>query len=830
MNGERYAWLIVATLSLPFFVFATRASGEPTALPQRSGWTEDLDLLAVAGEKELFSSLHGDAERRTFLQQFWEARDPFPQTSRNELREAWEERLAKARESWGSLRDDRSRVFLLRGEPSSRFAAQCPQSGSFEVWVYEPAFREKYRIVLVFRPGADGPWTLWQPGSSPDPLAAATAATVTPEACSNREKLSQEARWLRELGPDNYSALLERALARPQPREWLSTFQALGTAAPAQAHPLAADLQVEFAGLQGDAVVVRLLVLVSPASLPAGPPAAAGTEFALTGAVLRGGGPFESFRFRLHGRQAGDSVPLVFERSLVPGTYGLRLRVEHLESGSALTIERELSVPRLQSAAAGPAALGAPEVARALAEADADLSARRPELRLLPPPGPLLIGKVHFPVHIEQAPEAPASERIERVAFTLDGKPLLTRNRPPFDLSLDLGPVPRSWKLRAEGVNGKGEVVARDEALINAGAQRFQVRLREPRPGAYYQRSLRLRAEVTPPPGATVERVEFWWGEDRIATLYQPPYSQPFVLPREGETGDVRAIAYLAGGASAEDVTVINTPGEPDKIDVRMVELYATVMDAQGRPVTGGLDPASFVVMEDGARQEIRRVEPVESTPVRVVTLIDCSGSMAPQMEATRQAALGFLRSLLRPQDRAAVIAFNSSPEVAVPLTGDLGRLERGLRKVLAEGDTALYDSLVYSLLYLTGTKGQRAVLLLTDGADRTSRLTFEAALEAVRRTGIAVYAIGLGLEDGPRGEAAQKLRRLAAITGGQSFFPKDATHLAGIYQQIEQELRAQYRISYQSSNLGTDGAFRTIQLQMKTRGMDARTISGYYP
>ncbi len=829
MNGERYAWLIVAILSLPFFVFATRASGEPTALPQLSGWSEDLDLLAVAGEKELFSSLHGDAARQAFLQQFWEARDPFPQTSRNELREAWEERLATARESWGSLRDDRSRVFLLRGEPSSRFAAQCPQSGSFEVWVYEPVFREKYRFALVFRPGADGPWTLWQPGSSPDPLAAATSATVTPEACSNREKLSQEARWLRELGPDNYSALLERALARPQPREWLSTFQALGTAAPAQAHPLAADLQVEFAGLQGDAVVVRLLVFVSPSSLPAGPPAS-GTEFSIAGAVLRSGKPSESFRFRLHGRQTGDRVPLVFERALTPGDYRLRLRVEHLESGSALTLERDLAVPRLESAAAGPAAPGAPEVARALAEADAALSARRPELRLLAPPGPLLIGKVYFPVRIEQTPDLPAGERIERVVFTLDGKPLLTRNRPPFDLSLDLGPVPRSWKLRAEGVHGKGEVVARDEALINAGAQRFQVRLREPRPGAYYRRSLRLRAEVTPPPGATVERVEFWWGEDRIATLYQPPYSQPFVLPREGETGDVRAIAYLAGGASAEDVTVINTSGEPDKIDVRMVELYATVMDGEGRPVTGELAAETFVVMEDGVRQEIRQVEHAENTPVRVVTLIDSSYSMTPQMETTRQAALGFLRSLLRPQDQAAVIAFNNSPQIAVPLTADLGRLEEGLRKILAEGDTALYDSLVYSLLYLTGTKGQRAVLLLTDGADRTSRLSFEATLEAVRRTGIAVYAIGLGLEGGPRGEAGQRLKRLAAITGGKSFFPQDASRLPEIYRQIEKELRAQYRIAYQSSNLGTDGAFRTIQLQMKARGMDARTISGYYP
>jgi hypothetical protein len=68
-------------------------------------------------------------------------------------------------------------------------------------------------------------------------------------------------------------------------------------------------------------------------------------------------------------------------------------------------------------------------------------------------------------------------------------------------------------------------------------------------------------------------------------------------------------------------------------------------------------------------------------------------------------------------------------------------------------------------------------------------------------------------------------------VTGGRSFFAKDASELAGVYSQIEKDLRAQYRIAYQSSNTGTDGAFRTVQVQMaKEGGLEARTISGYYP
>lgn len=838
------AWIFVSILSFPPFINGAFADGDRTVLQQLRDWAEDLDLLATDREKNLFSGLQGDSERQMFLQQFWQARDPFPQTSRNELREEWESRLAEVRRRWRGLGDERARVFLLRGEPTSRFESQCP-SGSLEVWTYASGFREKYRTVLVFLPSEGGPMRLWRPGTLPDLTSMAT------EACSNPEKLGQETKWIRWTGKDQYGALIERALARPRPREWVSTFRTVALDAADGAPELHADMDVEFAGLQRDKVVVRVLMLVSPQSLPTGMTSGAGPEFSIAGQVLRGGQPFETFLYRLHSRPAGGGVPLVFERYLEPGDYVLRVRLEHMESGSVLVTEREIEVPLMQRASMEPAAPAAPEpavepgvaaaslktepapsgVRIALAEADAALSGQRTGLRLVAPSGSLLIGHVRFPVRVDQAPDAPPAERIERVAFTLDGKPLMTRNHPPFDLTLDLGTVPRPRKLRVEGLDGTGAVVARDELLVNAGAQDFRIRLLEPRPGRPYRQSVRVLADVTPPMGASVERVELWFGEDRIATLYQPPYSLPFVLPEEGETGYLRAVAYLAGGGSSEDVVFINTPAEPDKLDVHMVELYATVLDHQGKPLTTALDPASFVVLEDGARQQIRQVEQVADTPVRLVTLIDSSASMVPQMGQTRKAALDFLHSLLRPHDQAAVIAFNRTPQVTVPLTSDLGQLDEGLQEILAESDTALYDSLVYSLLYLTKSSGQRAVLLLSDGQDRVSRLGFEQTLEVAQRTGIAVYAIGLGLEGGAKGEDAQRLHRLAAVTGGRSFFAKDASELAGVYGQIEKDLRAQYRIAYQSSHTGTDGAFRTVQVQMaKEGGLEARTISGYYP
>ncbi len=145
----------------------------------------------------------------------------------------------------------------------------------------------------------------------------------------------------------------------------------------------------------------------------------------------------------------------------------------------------------------------------------------------------------------------------------------------------------------------------------------------------------------------------------------------------------------------------------------------------------------------------------------------------------------------------------------------------------MADGETALWDSLIFSLNFLGGTSGQRAILLLSDGEDRNSRFHFDDALESARRAGLAVYVMGIDL---PRGEATERLSRLASDTGGRSFFVKDMSELPGIYSAIEKDLRSRYRITYQSSNTRPAEAFRAVRVQVDKPGVEARTISGYYP
>ncbi|HET9209240.1 MAG TPA: VWA domain-containing protein, partial [Thermoanaerobaculia bacterium] len=309
------------------------------------------------------------------------------------------------------------------------------------------------------------------------------------------------------------------------------------------------------------------------------------------------------------------------------------------------------------------------------------------------------------------------------------------------------------------------------------------------------------------------------------ATLYQPPWVHPVVLPKGESLAYMRAVAYLTDGSSAEHLVFVNAPAEMAQVNVDYVELYATVLDRQGRPVTADLKAQNFTVSEDGIRQQIARCERVTDLPIHAAVAIDVSASMEPNLDAAKAAALQFLDRMVRPKDRAEVITFNDHPALGVRFTRDVKALAGGLAGLKAERGTALYDSLIFSFYTFNGLKGRRALLLLSDGKDEGSRFTFEEALDFARRAGVTVYAIGLGDEVDKK-----KLAKIAEETGGRAFFPRQAGELAGIYSGIEEELRSQILITYQSSTTRTDPGFRVVDLKVQRPGMEAKTMRGYYP
>jgi len=797
------------------------AMPEMPEMPERfARWLEEVEALITTVERELFTSLRRDYQREAFIDKFWRVRDPHPRTVRNELKDRWPERVAQARANYASLKDARARILLVHGPPSAAFAVTCTTTRKpAEVWAYfEGSDHIDFPFYLIFvRPDFNDDARIWQPGAG-GPIELMIGRV---RGCINGDRLTRVVDQARN--DADYAAVVQRAVAKPRPHseEWVYTFIAHSTDLPPGAAPLDGELEITYPGRHQLRTVVQAYLTVPASQATAAEYAGYRSyELQLTGEVVRGDSLFESFRYKFGfpADQAPAAIPMAFQRYLRPGGYRLVLRLDDLNSNRVWRRELDLEVPEAAELV-DTAEIRDPVSAKLFAEATAAIVDGETAVRIVPPQERLLTGFVRFTAMA-------TGEEIVKVRFFLDDHSVLTKNRPPFNVEIDLGEFPDFHSLRVEGLDAEGREVASDELLINAGGHRFVVKLVEPRSGKRYERSIRARAEVEVPEGRSLERVELYLGETLMATLYQEPFVHPIILPAGGEVSYVRAVAYLPDGNSTEDMVFVNAPDYFDDVEVQFVELYTSVLDRDGRPVEG-LGRGDFAVFEDGQRQEIRRFELVESQPIHVGILIDNSASMVGTLDEVRKAALSFFQQAITPRDRAAVVTFNSFPNLAVELTNDRGRLGSGLAGLVAEGQTALYDSLMFSLYYFTGIKGQRAILVLSDGKDESSRFSFDATLDYSRRAGITVYAIGLRLADGG---ARSRLSRLADETGGRSFFIRDIGELEGVYSLIQRELRSQYLIAYQSSNTAADGKFRSVDLKVAREGVTVKTLSGYYP
>jgi Ca-activated chloride channel family protein len=814
---------------------ALALSAEP--LPEKyRAWLEDVDLLLSAEERTAFLALTQDYQRDAFIRRFWEVRDEQPQTPRNELREGWEIRVQEARKRFGTLDDGRARVLLFNGIPDEVVLSGCPDVlWPLEVWYYDRSERTKAQLVVVlYQKWGAGKYRIWNPLDRIDALLADGAALINgPRSpgiggCRDIEhstRIAKAVGWVAAQGMG--WQMLEAKLDSPPPppsKEWVPTFSSYSTDLPEGAPVFNARLDVEFPGKRQSRTVLQGILAVPVSEIS--PVQLAGSRtynFLLTGEVVREGELFDSFRYRFdlpafQGESQAGTLPLIFQRSLRPGEYTLIVKLEDMGSGRFFRAERPLSVPAVENGMPPPPPSD-PETAQLMEAANAALAGGETVLQILEPFGELKTGMNRF--------DTVTSADISKVTFALDGHAVLTKRTPPFSVELDLGSLPRPRLLAATAFDASGREIARDELLVNSAYNRFRVRLAEPRQGQSYQSSVPVRAEVEVPDGESIERVEVFLDDARVATLFQPPWEQVLFLPQHASLAYVRAVAFLADGSSTEDLVFVNAPEYLERIDVDFVELYASVLDRRGRPVQG-LEAKDFAVSEDGVRQEIARFERVTDLPIHAALVLDVSASMEGSLGQATDAALAFLQGAVRPKDRAALITFNDRPNLAVKFTRDVDALAGGLAGLKAERGTSLYDTIIFSLFYFNGVKGQRAIVLLSDGKDEGSRFSYDDALDSARRAGVAIYPIGLGEELEKR-----KLEKIAEETGGRAFFLKDVSELAGIYAAIQEELRSKYLIAYQSTNTGGGAGgdeFRAVDLKVSRPGAEAKTMRGYYP
>lgn len=798
--------LLLAVL-LPSSWLLSQTDETPSFAERHRRWLEEVAILITPEEYDAFRGLEENYRRDTFIERFWRAHDPFPETGRNELRDLWERRLGEAREAFGTLGDVRAQIFLLTGKPTTRQRGDCvSRLLPLEVWGIgsSPELPRAFSIVFVKDPRGGNTFRVWAPEEGLSELLLdriSAPATGDQIAHSIRRQCDDGEELLQHLERAVSLATLKQYTIPAASQEWVATFLSRSTSLVEDARTFHADVEISYPARYRSRTEVQVAVNVPTGEIAEGD-SKESFRFLLDGEILRQGRLFESFRYRfdLPRDSIPDNViPLSIQRHLRPGRYTLTLRIEDLLSQSFFRESRDIDVPSLSKAPMAPQ----------------DVS-----VSLLRPPLGLHTGKLR--VHARTS-----GEGIVKVAFELDGKRLMSKRRRPWSVEVDLGTAPHFHSLRAVAIGSDGSALASDEITLNAGPQQFAVRLVEPEPGRRYQRSLRARAVVDVPSGARLDRMELFLNEERLSTLYQGPFVHSLLLPESSEMAYVRAVAYLEDGHSTEALVVVNAPEYLDRVEIDLVELYTTVVDRRGRPIED-LNEQDFQVLENQIEQKIRRFERARNLSFHAAIVLDTSTSMAAQLRQTEKAAMVFFEKIVTARDRAAVVTFSDQPRLVVPFTSNLEVLAGGLADLEADGETALHDSVVFTLYHFGGVRGQRALILLSDGMDSISRYSFPETLDFARETGVTIYTIGLDIPSSEH-EARSKLRRLSKETGGKSFFIRNTRELDRVYQTIERELRSQYLIAYQSST-EDQSAFRRISVKLSDPKLTAKTLSGYHP
>jgi VWFA-related protein len=277
------------------------------------------------------------------------------------------------------------------------------------------------------------------------------------------------------------------------------------------------------------------------------------------------------------------------------------------------------------------------------------------------------------------------------------------------------------------------------------------------------------------------------------------------------------------------------------KVAVDLVSVQFSVTDKHGRFVPG-LTAKDFKIEEDGRRQEIRNFARENELPLTLALLVDTSPSVRPIFEEEKTTAAGFLASILQDKDLALVIGFDRSVTLMQDYTENLRLLRRSIDDLEIGGGTSVYDAVyLASKEKLRDEAGRKAIILISDGEDTTSKLKFNEALVAAHQSNAVIYAIsnstgGGFFSPGRRGGVLlggggdlSTLKKFSEETGGSTFVVNNEHGFKKIFDQIAEELRSQYSLGYISLNTARDGKFRQIRITTRDSGYTVKSRRGYY-
>jgi len=263
------------------------------------------------------------------------------------------------------------------------------------------------------------------------------------------------------------------------------------------------------------------------------------------------------------------------------------------------------------------------------------------------------------------------------------------------------------------------------------------------------------------------------------------------------------------------------------KTEVNLVSVIASVLDKDGRPVPD-LPKDAFEVFEEGVKQQVEVFEAETQQPLDLALLIDSSLSTLKELAFEREAAARFIRQLVRPSDRLAVFEVSDVVSQLSEFSSNVLRLEDAVRRIEGGGGAPLYDAIVLGSQALEKRAlGRRRVLVLvTDGGETTSRAKFDDARRAALAAGTMLYTILINpvkTEGGRNTAGEHALVTITEVTGGSMYFPRDVAALNDMFDQMDRELRTQYRLGYYPTPRPPQSAAATFRrIEVKVISADA--------
>jgi Ca-activated chloride channel family protein len=302
-------------------------------------------------------------------------------------------------------------------------------------------------------------------------------------------------------------------------------------------------------------------------------------------------------------------------------------------------------------------------------------------------------------------------------------------------------------------------------------------------------------------------------------------------------------LSALAGAALAQDA-------EPIRVTVNLVNVPFTVADASGRLVSDlGID--DFEVFEDGQAQKVRFFSRASESPLTLAVLADVSGSQDDYLKEHRKHLKDFLKTVLKPQDKAMLLCFGANVyEVSTP-NAQPERLDEALKdfqkaknvsayrklgpREIRDNASSFYDATTESALALRDLEGRRAIILFSDGEDNSSARNLLDAIETAQEHSVTVFCLRYTeLKKGGVWSARNKygrsvMQRIAQETGGLEFDAALEDDLKSAFRQISESLRNSYDLAYTSTQQERDSTFRKIRIRPKNPNLRVRHKTGYF-